>query len=168
MISHPSHLRGPSKKKFLMSLSHVYGDSWRNNIRRISMTLSRLLPRCRSRNCRISLAMVSNLPSCISPLLPHFPDHEYFFIDHLVTTPQAGILQRDTKIRCLLCQKSYILGNMRAHVGQHILRHICGEAKAKALEVCFYALDTFQRSNVCTAWRRTVWFLWRRRLYHQA
>lgn len=75
---------------------------------------------------------------------PTFLEHEHFFIDCLVSTPQAGILQRDTKVTCLLCHKQYILGNMRVHIGQHILRHMCGEVKGKAVEVCPHMLHVLQ------------------------
>lgn len=73
-----------------------------------------------------------------------FPDDEHFFIDNIVTTPQAGILQRDTKIPCLLCRKCYILGNMRTHVGQHLLRYMCGDTEGKTFQACSCALCTLQ------------------------
>ena len=98
----------------------------------------------------------------------HFPDNEFFFIDNLVATSHAGILQRDTKVACSLCHKYYILGNMRAHVGQHILRHICGEAKEKTAQVCFHILLSFQSFNVRIVRSGTVRVLWRRRLCNKA
>ena len=89
-------------------------------------------------------------------------------MDSLVTVPQVGILQRDTKIACLLCNKNYILANMRGHVGKHILRHICGETKGEPLfEVLFFASCILQRLNVYTARIGTMWILWQRGLPHQ-
>ena len=112
--------------------------------------------------------MVGDFPLHIFSLLPPLPEHEHFFVDDLVVMPRVGILQRDTKIMCLLCDKSYILGNMRAHVGQHILRHICGESNEKTLEVYFSSLCTLSMIDMHTAWCRTMWFLRKRRLHHQA
>ena len=74
-----------------------------------------------------------------------------------MAAPQAGIPQRDTKIACILCSKYYILGNMRTHVGQHILRHISGQTKGKPIEVCFPTpqVSTTQRA-ISLAWNRVV------------
>ncbi|KAF9791961.1 hypothetical protein BJ322DRAFT_986778, partial [Thelephora terrestris] len=38
-------------------------------------------------------------------------------------------------IACLLCNKPYILGSMRGHVGRHILAHMCGESNQEALKL---------------------------------
>ncbi|KAF9784546.1 hypothetical protein BJ322DRAFT_1195332 [Thelephora terrestris] len=62
-------------------------------------------------------------------------DDEHFFLDNLVTVPHAGIIQQNTKITCLLCCKNYVLGSMRRHIGQHILRHICGEVERNPIEL---------------------------------
>lgn len=85
---------------------------------------------------------MGNLPFFEYLLLitPNFSEYEHFFIDDLIATPQVGILERTTKVICLLCHKYYILGSMRKHVGKHVLRHICGEMDGKALEVCFFCI----------------------------
>ena len=65
------------------------------------------------------------------------PGQEHFIIDNLIPAQRAGILQRDTKIPCLVCGKEYILGNMRMHVGRHILHDVCGQAHGERnQEVC--------------------------------
>jgi len=62
---------------------------------------------------------------------------EYFFIGNLVPAQRDGILRRDTKIPCLVCNKQYILGNMRMHVGRHILHGTCGQTNQRNEEVCY-------------------------------
>ena len=50
-------------------------------------------------------------------------------------------MQRETKAPCLVCGKGYILGNMRLHVGRHILHDMYGQADPKSQEVrhvCIY------------------------------
>ena len=90
-----------------------------------------------------------------------FSEHEFFFIDELVATPRAGILQRDTKVTCLLCDRLYILGNMRAHVGQHILHHVSGDTKGKATEVSIlFVVVTLYQVNTFAARVGTMRLLW--------
>ena len=67
--------------------------------------------------------------------LTSFPDQEHFVIKNLIPSQRAGILQRDTRIPCLICGKEYILGSMRTHVGRHILYSACGQPDKRNQEV---------------------------------
>ena len=69
------------------------------------------------------------------PALTSSLDQEYFTIGNIVLAQQVGILQRDTKIPCIICSKEYILGNMQMHVGWHILYELCGQSDQQKQEV---------------------------------
>ena len=93
------------------------------------------------------------------------PGQEHFIIDNLIPAQRAGILQRDTKIPCLVCGKEYILGNMRMHVGRHILHDVCGQAHGERnQEVCqaIYYAQAAHLTVIDTARVGAMWLLrWR-------
>lgn len=69
------------------------------------------------------------------PALTSSLDQECFTIGNIVPAQRVGILQWDTKIPCIICSKEYILGNMRMHVGRHILYELCGQFDQQKQEV---------------------------------
>ena len=62
-------------------------------------------------SCRIGWWLY-DITSRVNLGLTSSPDQERFIITDLIPAQQAGILQPDTKVPCLICGKEYVLGHM--------------------------------------------------------
>jgi len=78
------------------------------------------------------------LPRQVSTKPPTIPlGVACFVVDGVRVVTNASTVDKHSKVDCLLCGVSAPLAQMRAHVGQHILRHLYGmnESDLKR-EVC--------------------------------